>query len=65
MEENVETDLGFPEALTLGRVLIDHGRNARMTSVQLEGTPEVLPSGAQVLVPKEGANEAILEEYRR
>jgi polyisoprenyl-teichoic acid--peptidoglycan teichoic acid transferase len=65
MEENVETDLGFPEALSLGRVLIDHGRNARMTSVQLEGTPEILPSGAQVLVPRESANEAILEEFRR
>jgi polyisoprenyl-teichoic acid--peptidoglycan teichoic acid transferase len=65
MEENVETDLGFGEALSLGRVLIDHGRNARMTSVQLEGTPDILPSGAQVLVPREGANEAILEEFRR
>jgi LCP family protein required for cell wall assembly len=65
MEENVETDLGFREALSLGRVLIDRGRNARMTSVQLEGTPDILPSGAQVLVPREGANEAILEEFRR
>ena len=65
MEENVETDLGFSEALSLGRVLIDHGRNARMTSVQLEGTPDILPGGAQVLVPKEDANEAILEEFRR
>ena len=65
MEENVETDLGFGEALSLGRVLIDHGRNARMTSVQLEGTPDILPSGAQVLVPREGDNEAIVEEFRR
>jgi LCP family protein required for cell wall assembly len=65
MEENVETDLSFREALSLGRVLIDRGRNAPMASVQLEGTPDVLPSGAQVLVPKEATNEAILEEFRR
>jgi LCP family protein required for cell wall assembly len=65
MEENVETDLGFREALSLGRVLIDHGRNARMTAGQLEGTPDILPSGSQVLVPREDANEAILEEFSR
>lgn len=65
MEANVETDLGFREALSLGRVLIDRGRNARMTSVQLEGTPDILPSGAQVLIPRGGANEAILKEFRR
>jgi polyisoprenyl-teichoic acid--peptidoglycan teichoic acid transferase len=64
MNENVETDLGFREALTLGRVFISQGRNAQMTSVQLEGTPTTLPSGAQVLVPNEAANEAILEEFR-
>jgi LCP family protein required for cell wall assembly len=65
MDENVETDLGFQEALSLGRVLISEGRNAQMTSVQLEGTPDILPSGAQVLIPDEAANEAILEEFRR
>jgi LCP family protein required for cell wall assembly len=65
MEDNVETDLGFREALSLGRMLIDRGRNARMTAVQLEGTPDILPSGSQVLVPREGTNEAILEEFRR
>jgi len=65
MEANVETDLGFREALSLGRVLIDRGRNAPMTTVQLEGTPDILPSGAQVLIPREAANEAILKEFRR
>jgi hypothetical protein len=35
-----------------------------MTSVQLKGTPNTLPSGAQVLVPNEVANKAILEEFR-
>jgi len=65
MDQNVETDLGFQEALSLGRVLIDRGRNARMTAVQLKGTPDVLPGGTQILVPKEATNEAILEEFRR
>jgi LCP family protein required for cell wall assembly len=63
MDENVETDLGFQEALSLGRVLIDRGRNARMTAVQLKGTPHILPSGAEVLVPKEAANETVLQEF--
>jgi polyisoprenyl-teichoic acid--peptidoglycan teichoic acid transferase len=65
MDDNVETDIGFQEALSLGRVLISEGRNARMTSVQLKGTPDILPSGAQVLIPDETANEAILEDFRR
>ena len=64
MEDNVETDLGFQEALSLGRHLISEGRNAKMTSAQLEGTPDVLPSGAQVLIPDEAANRAIIEEFR-
>ncbi len=64
MNEEVETNLGFQEALSLGRVLLSQGRNAQMTSVQLEGTPHTLPSGAHVLIPNEVANEAILEEFR-
>lgn len=64
MNRNVETNLGFQEALSLGRALISQGRNAQMTTVQLEGTPHTLPSGAQVLLPNEVANEAILEEFR-
>lgn len=64
MNENAETNLGFQEALTIGRALVSQGRNAQMTSVQLEGTPATLPSGAQVLVPNEAANRAILEEFR-
>jgi LCP family protein required for cell wall assembly len=64
MNENVETNVGFQEALSLGRVLIGQGRNAQMTSVQLEGTPYTLPNGAQVLVPNGATNKAILEEFR-
>jgi len=61
---NVETNLGFREALTLGRVLVSEGRNAQMTAVQLEGTPSTLSSGAQVLVPNDAANMAMFEEFR-
>jgi polyisoprenyl-teichoic acid--peptidoglycan teichoic acid transferase len=64
MDENVETNLGYQEALSLGRVLISRGRNAQMTSVQLKGTPGTLPGGTQVLVPNDAANEATLEEFR-
>ena len=65
LDANVETDLGLQEALSLGEILISRGRNARMTSVQLKGTPDILPSGAQVLIPEETANEVILKEFRR
>jgi polyisoprenyl-teichoic acid--peptidoglycan teichoic acid transferase len=64
VDRNVETNLGFEEAITLGRVLINRGRNAQMTSVQLRGTPDTLPNGDQVLVPDEAANEAVLQEFR-
>jgi LCP family protein required for cell wall assembly len=64
LHENVQTDLGFDEAITLGRVLIRHGRHAGMTSEQLKGTPETLPDGDQVLVPDDEANDAILDGFR-
>lgn len=64
MNKNVETNLALDEAISLGRVLIGRGRNAQMTSVQLEGTPKTLSNGNQVLVPNEATNEAILAEFR-
>ncbi len=64
MNENVETNLGFQEALSLGRVLISQGRNAQMTAVKLDGTPHTLPNGTQVLIPNGSTNHAILEEFR-
>jgi len=64
MHENVQTDLGFDEAISLGQVLIRQGRHAEMTSEQLKGTPETLPDGDQVLVPDEDANEPILDHFR-
>jgi polyisoprenyl-teichoic acid--peptidoglycan teichoic acid transferase len=64
MDENVQTDLGIDEAVMLGRAMIRQGRHAEMTSEQLEGTPETLPDGDQVLVPDEEANEPILDKFR-
>ena len=65
MNENVETDLGLDEGISLGRVLIRRGLNAKMTSNQLKGTPETLPNGDEILVPNEEANETILRDFRR
>src|SRR5918995_1825 len=64
MDENVQTDLDLDGAITLGQVLIRKGRHAEMTSQQLQGTPETLSNGEQVLIPDEDANQAILDEFR-
>ena len=63
INENVETDLGLDDAISLGRILIRRGLNAQMTSTQLRGTPDTLENGNEVLVPDERANEAILERF--
>ena len=63
MNENVETDLGLDDAISLGRVLVHRGLNAQMTSTQLRGTPDTLGNGNEVLVPDDTANEAILERF--
>ena len=63
INENVDTDLGLDEAISLGRVLIKRGLNAKMTANQLKGTPETLPNGDQVLVPDEKANETMLGRF--
>jgi LCP family protein required for cell wall assembly len=65
MNENVQTDLDVDGAVTLGQVLIRKGRHAEMTSQQLQGTPETLPNGEQVLIPDEDANHAILDGFRQ
>ena len=64
MNRNVETNLDFDEALSLGRALIGRGPNAQMTVSQLKGTPKTQPNGNEVLVPNDAANEAILAEFR-
>jgi LCP family protein required for cell wall assembly len=63
--ENVETDLGFWQAVPLARALILHGREGDMASSELQGYPNTLADGTQVLVPEEDANEAILQDFRK
>jgi LCP family protein required for cell wall assembly len=62
--QNVDTDLGIIQAISLGRVLVRHGGKGVLRSSQLKGTPETLPNGDAVLVPDERANERILENFR-
>jgi LCP family protein required for cell wall assembly len=64
MHENVNTDLGIVQAITLGRALVGRGRDGGMKSYQLKGEREILPNGDEVLVPRERANEKILEKFR-
>ena len=63
MNRNVETNLDFDEALSLGHLLISRD-HAQMTASQLKGTPKTLPNGEEVLVPDDEANEASLAEFR-
>jgi LCP family protein required for cell wall assembly len=62
--ENVDTDLGIVQAITLGRALVGRGKDGGMKSYQLKGEREILPNGDEVLVPRERANERILEKFR-
>jgi polyisoprenyl-teichoic acid--peptidoglycan teichoic acid transferase len=64
MHENVETDLGMVQAISLSRALVGQGNNSGMKSYQLRGKPEILPNGDAVLVPNEQANERKLEKFR-
>ena len=61
---NVQSDLGLGEGVALGRVLVKRGPNSQMTAQQLQGNPETLENGDQVLVPDAEANEEILDEFR-
>jgi polyisoprenyl-teichoic acid--peptidoglycan teichoic acid transferase len=62
--ENVDTDLGLFQAISLGRALVLRGGEGDLTAVQLKGYPETLPDGAQVLLPDWEANEEILQDFR-
>jgi LCP family protein required for cell wall assembly len=64
INENLESDMGLEAGVSLGRLLLQHGRNAQMTSTQLKGAPTTLDNGSQVLVPKETENEIILQNFR-
>ena len=62
--ENVDTDLGLFQAISLGRALVLRGGEGDLTAVQLKGYPETLDNGAQVLLPDWEANEEILQDFR-
>jgi LCP family protein required for cell wall assembly len=62
--ENVDTDLGIVQAISLGRALVGRGKDGGMRSYQLKGEREILPNGDEVLLPREQANERILEKFR-
>ena len=64
MQDNVDTNLGLDQAISLGRALVGRGKSGGMRSYQLEGKPEILPDGDAVLVPDERSNEKILENFR-
>ena len=64
MDENVATDLDFNAAMILGQILIRRGRHAEMTSQQLQGTPQTLSDGNEVLIPDDDANQDILDDFR-
>lgn len=63
--QNVDTDLGVVQAISLGRALVAHGREGGLKSTQLKGKPEILPNGNAVLVPNDEANARILEKFRQ
>ena len=62
--ENVDTNLGIVQAISLGRALAGRGEEGGMKSFQLKGNPDTLPNGDQVLLPDEAANERILSKFR-
>jgi polyisoprenyl-teichoic acid--peptidoglycan teichoic acid transferase len=64
VHENVETNLGALQAISLGRALVGRGADGGMKFYQLKGKPETLPNGDQVLIPDEQTNERILEYFR-
>jgi LCP family protein required for cell wall assembly len=61
---NVQTDLGLTDGISLGRTLVKRGPNSQMTAQQLQGTPETLENGDQVLVPDGETNEEMLNQFR-
>ena len=62
--ENVDTDLGVLQAISLARALVLHGEEGEMSTAELDGHPTYLPDGEQVLMPETKANEAILQDFR-
>ena len=64
LEKNVKTDMGTSDALVVGKALIEKGRGAPMTAVQLKGKPETRKNGDEVLVPDRRENDTALQYFR-
>lgn len=64
LDDNVKSDLDFDESLSLGKALIKRGQGTQLRSTRLEGTPETLSDGEEVLVPDGAANEQVLQDFR-
>ena len=64
LEQSVKTDIGVRDAAALAQILIHRGREAKMTSAQLKGTPLTLPDGREVLDPNDQVNEPLLNQFR-
>jgi LCP family protein required for cell wall assembly len=62
--ENVDTDLGVMQVIPLARALVFNGKDTKMETTELQGSPMSLSDGRQVLVPDDKANEHILEDFR-
>lgn len=64
LDGNVKSDLDFDQSLSLGKALIQRGQGTQLRSTKLEGTPETLSNGEEVLVPDAATNERILQDFR-
>ena len=62
--QNVDTNLGIMQAISLGRTLAGRGEEGGMKSFQLKGDPDTLPNGDAVLIPDAAANAKVLENFR-
>lgn len=65
LNEHVETDMGVPRMITLGRALAQSDSKGGLESDQLEGKPVTLEDGREVLRPAEERNERILYDFLR
>lgn len=63
--QNVSTDVGPVETVSLARLLVSRGEGGGMDAVQLQGYPATMPNGDQVLLPDYQANEALLQDFRQ
>lgn len=63
LNDHVETDMGVPQMVSLGRALVRSEQDGGLESEQLEGDPVTLPDGREVLEPAEERNEEILYDF--